>query len=65
MINIMGDVKFYIIKGWRIVSHSHTEEYLKTIYTVDTLDEVMKALQRVDSWQYFKVESVEPVYFWD
>ena len=61
----MNKVKFYILKGWRIVSHDGTEEYLKTTYTVDTLDEVMKALQRVGTWQYFKVESVEPVYFWD
>lgn len=61
----MGAVKFYIIKGWRIVHHDSTEEYIKTTYTVDSLNDVMKALQRVDSWQYFKVESVEPVYFWD
>lgn len=61
----MGKVKFYIIKGWRIVSHDGTEKYLKTTYTVDTLDEVMKALQRVDTWQFFKVYSVEPVCFWD
>lgn len=60
----MGSVKFYIIKGWRFVSHDGTDEYIKTTYTVDTLDEVMKALQRVGSWQYFKVDSVEPVYFW-
>lgn len=61
----MSKVKFYIIEGWRIVHHYGTEEYLKTTYTVDSLDEVMKALQRVGSWQYFKVDSVEPVYFWD
>ncbi len=61
----MSKVKFYIIKGWRIVSHDGTEEYLKTTYTVDSIDDVMKALNRVDSWQFFKVESVEPVYFWD
>ena len=61
----MGKAKFYIIKGWRIVNHPYTEEYLKTIYTVDTLDEVMNALYRVGSWQYFKVETVEPVYYWD
>lgn len=60
----MSKVKFYIIKGWRIVSHDGTEEYIKTTYTVD-LDEVMNALYRVGSWQYFKVDSVEPVYFWD
>lgn len=61
----MGKVKFYIIKGWRIVSHDGTEEYIKTTYTVDSIDDVMQALQRVGSWQYFKVDSVEPVYFWD
>ena len=61
----MSKVKFYIIKGWRIVCHDGTEEYIKTTYTVDTLDEVMKALYRVGSWQYFKVDSVEPVYYWD
>ena len=61
----MGSIKFYIIKGWRIVSHYGTEEYIKTTYTVDTLDDVMEALQQVGSWQYFKVDSVEPVYFWD
>ena len=61
----MGSIKFYVIKGWRIVSHDGTYKYLKTTYTVDTLDEVMKALQQVDTWQYFKVDSVEPVYFWD
>lgn len=61
----MGKVKFYIIKGWRIVSNDGTEEYLKTTYTVDSLNDVMKALLRVGSWQYFKVDSVEPVYFWD
>lgn len=60
----MNKVKFYIIKGWRIVSHDGTEEYIKTTYTVD-LDDVMNALYRVGSWHYFKVESVEPVYFWD
>ena len=60
----MSKVKFYIIKGWRIVSHDGTEEYIKTTYTVD-LDEVMNALYRVGSWQYFKVDSVEPVYYWD
>ena len=60
----MHKVKFYIIKGWRIVSHDGTEEYIKTTYTVD-LDEVMNALYRVGSWQYFKVDSVEPVYYWD
>ena len=61
----MHAVKFYIIKGWRIVSHYGTEEYLKTTYTVDSIDDVMKALQQVDTWRYFKVESVEPVYFWE
>lgn len=61
----MGKVKFYIIKGWRIVSHDGTEEYIKTTYTVDSIDDVMQALQQVGSWQYFKVETVEPVYFWD
>ena len=61
----MSKVKFYIIKGWRIVTHDGTEMYLKTTYTVDTLDAVMKALQRVGSWQYFKVDSVEPAYYWD
>ena len=61
----MSKVKFYIIKGWRIVSHDGTEMYLKTTYSVDTLDVVMEALYRVGSWQYFKVDSVEPVYFWD
>lgn len=60
----MNKVKFYIIKGWRIVSHDGTEEYLKTTYTVG-LDEVMNALYRIGSWQYFKVDSVEPVYYWD
>lgn len=60
----MSKVKFYIIKGWRIVSHNGTEEYIKTTYTVD-LDEVMNALYRVGSWQYFKVDYVEPVYYWD
>lgn len=61
----MGKVKFYIIHGWRIVSHDGTEMYLKTTYSVDTLDVVMDALYRVGSWQHFKVDSVEPVYFWD
>lgn len=61
----MGKVKFYIIKGWRIVHHNGTYEYVKTTYTVDTLDDVMEALYRVGSWQYFKVDSIEPVYFWD
>ena len=61
----MGKVKFYIIKGWRIVSHDGTEEYIKTTYTVDSIDDVMQALQQVGSWQYFKIETVEPVYFWD
>ena len=61
----MGAVKFYIIKGWRIVHHNGTEEYLKTTYTVDSLNDVMQALEQVGTWQYFKVESVEPVYFWD
>ena len=61
----MGNVKFFIIKGWRIVSHDGTEKYIKTTYTVDTLDDVMEALYRVGSWQFFKVDSVEPVYFWD
>lgn len=61
----MSKVKFYIIKGWRIVSHDGTEEYLKTTYTVDSIDDVMKALQQVDTWRYFKVEYVVPVYFWD
>ena len=61
----MGKVKFYIIKGWRIVSHDGTEEYIKTTYTVDSIDDIMQALQQVGSWQYFKVETVEPVYFWD
>lgn len=61
----MDKVKFYIIKGWRIFSHDGTEEYLKTTYTVDGNYDVMKALQRIGSWQYFKVDSVEPVYFWD
>lgn len=60
----MSKVKFYIIKGWRIVSNDGTEEYLKTTYTVG-LDEVMNALYRIGSWQYFKIDSVEPVYFWD
>ena len=60
----MSKVKFYIIKGWRIVSHDGTEEYIKTTYTVG-LDEVMNALYRIGSWQYFKIDSVEPVYFWD
>ena len=58
-------VKFYIIKGWRIFSHYGTKEYLKTTYTVDSLTDVIKALQNVDTWRYFKVESVEPVYFWE
>ena len=61
----MGKVKFYIIKGWRIVSHDGMEEYIKTTYTVDSIDDIMQALQQVGSWQYFKVETVEPVYFWD
>lgn len=61
----MSKVKFYIIKGWRIISHDGTEEYIKTTYTVDGIDDVMQALQRVGSWQYFKVDSIEPVYFWD
>lgn len=61
----MGKVKFYIIKGWRIVSHDGTVKCVDTTYTVDTLDAVIKALYRVGSWQYFKVDSVEPVYFWD
>jgi len=61
----MNKVKFYILKGWRIVSHDGTEEYLKTTYTVDSLNDVMQALEQVGTWQYFKVESVEPVYFWD
>ena len=60
----MSKVKFYIIKGWRIVIHDGTEEYIKTTYTVD-LDEVMNTLYRIGSWQYFKVDSVEPVYYWD
>ena len=60
----MSKVKFYIIKGWRIANHDGTEEYIKTTYTVD-LDEVMNALYRIGSWQYFKVDSVEPVYYWD
>lgn len=61
----MGKVKFYIIKGWRIVNHDGTTKCVDTTYTVDSIDDVMKALQRVGSWQYFKVVSVEPVYFWD
>lgn len=61
----MSKVKFYIIKGWRIVSYDDTEEYLKTTYTVDSIDNVMKALLHVGWWKYFKVDSVEPVYFWD
>ena len=61
----MWKIKFYIIKGWRIVNHDGTEKYLKTTYTVDNIEDVMQVLQRVGSWQYFKVESVEPVYFWD
>lgn len=61
----MGKVKFYIIKGWRIVSHDGTAKCVDTTYTVDSIDDVMQALQRVGSWQYFKVVSVEPVYFWD
>lgn len=61
----MSKVKFYIIKGWRIVSHDGTEMYLKTTYSVDTLDVVMDALYRVGSWQHFKIDSVEPVYYWD
>ena len=59
----MHAVKFYIIKGWRIVSNYGTEEYLKTTYTVDSIDDVMQALQQVDTWRYFKVEGVEPVYY--
>lgn len=61
----MGAVKFYIIKGWRIVHHDSTEKYIKTTYTVDSLNDVMQALEQTDSWRYFKVETVEPVYFWD
>lgn len=61
----MSKVKFYIIKGWRIVRHDDTVEYIKTTYTVDSLDNVMKALQHIGWWQYFKIDSVEPVYFWD
>ena len=60
----MSKVKFYIIKGWRIVSHDGTDAYIKTMYTVDSIYDVMKALQRIDSWKHFKVNSVEPVYFW-
>ena len=59
------NVKFYIIKGWRIVSHYGIKKYINTTYTVDSIDDVMKALQQVDTWRYFKVESVEPVYFWE
>lgn len=61
----MSKVKFYIIKGWRIVSHDGTEKYIKATYTVDSIDDVMQALQQVGSWQYFKVEYVVPAYFWD
>lgn len=61
----MRKVKFYIIKGWRIIRYDDTVKYIKTTYTVDSLDNVMKALQRVGWWQYFKIDSVEPVYFWD
>ena len=61
----MSNVKCYIIKGWRIVTHDGTEEYLKSTYAVDSLNDVMQALQQVGSWQYFKINSVEPVYFWD
>ena len=61
----MRKVKFYIIAGWRLDSHDGTDEYIRTTYTVDTLDEVLKALKGDDSWQYFKLECVEPVYFWD
>jgi hypothetical protein len=61
-------VKFYIIKGWRIVKRGSTYdsyEYVKTTYTVDDIDDVMEALQSIGSWHYFKVDSVEPVYYWD
>ena len=61
----MDKVKFYLVKGWRIVNHYGTEEYLKTTYTVDTLDDVLKALQHVESWKHFRVVSVEPIYYWD
>lgn len=61
----MSEVKFYIIKGWRIVSHDGTYEYIKTTYTVDGIDDVILAFRRIGLWRYFKVDSVEPVYFWD
>ena len=61
----MSNVKFYIIKGWRIVTHDGTEEYIKSTYAVDSLNDVMQALQQVGSWQYFKINYVEPVYYWD
>lgn len=61
----MEDVKWYVIHGWRIIKHDGTEKYLNTTYVVATLEDVMQALQCVGSWQYFKVDSVEPVYYWD
>ena len=61
----MRKVKFYIIAGWRLVTNNGTDEYIRTTYTVDTLDEVIKALKGDENWQYFKLECVEPVYFWD